>query len=164
MRLRDPSLGIDDVSDPAGVLGFRIVGRPVGDPDLALHVAEKRELILELLRESGVVLDRVEGRAEDLGVLLLEFRVEVAEPATLEGSAGGIGLWIEPENHGLPPVVRERPRRAGVILHGEARRPIAYVQHGRFPPQHPDQTQHSQPLSFQISGDSSYAGSSTGHP
>ena len=106
-RLRDPSLGIDDVADPAGVLGLRIVGRAVGHPDLALHVAEKRERILELLCECGVVLDGVEGRAEDLGVLLLKFRVEVAEPATLERSAGGRGLRIEPEDDALPPVIGE---------------------------------------------------------
>jgi len=107
VRLRDLSLGIDDVGDPAGVLGLRVVGRAIRDPDLALHVAEKRERILELLRKCGVVLDRVERGAEDLGVLLLEFRVEVAEPATLERSTGGIGLRIEPEDDVLPPVIGE---------------------------------------------------------
>jgi hypothetical protein len=81
------------------------------------------------LSKRRVVLDRVEGDAQDLGVALLKFAVKVAEPATLLGSTGGVRLRVEPQNHGLPAVVRKPAGLARVVLNGEIRSLIAYIEH-----------------------------------
>ncbi len=134
VRLRDLSVRPDDVGDPARELRLRVFARSVRHADVALHVAEERERKVELLREAGVLLDRVEGGPQDLGVLLLEFRVEVAEPATLGRSTGGVGLRIEPEDDVLPLVIGEAPPGARVVLHVESRSGVSHLQHLR-PPQ-----------------------------
>jgi len=81
------------------------------------------------LGKRGVVLDRVEGDAEDLGVALLKFAVEVAEPATLLGSTGGVRLRVEPENHGLSAVVGEAASLARMVENGEIGSLIAGIKH-----------------------------------
>ena len=50
----------------------------------------------ELLREGGVVGGVVEAHAQDGGLLGVELGLEVAEPATLDGSARGVSDGIEP--------------------------------------------------------------------
>jgi hypothetical protein len=132
--VRDLPIGTDDVADPLGELARRRLGRPVGDSDLAIDVAEQGEREPLLLREDGVLLDRVEGGAQDLGVLLLELGVVVAEPATLLRSPGGAGLRIEPENEILPAVVREPAGHAVLVLDSELRSLVSDGQHLR-PPQ-----------------------------
>src|ERR1044071_6339148 len=82
VRLGDPAVGTDDVGDAPGGPRLRRIGRSVRHADLSVRVAEEREGIFELPREGVVLGGRVERNAPDLGVLLLEFRIEVAEPAT----------------------------------------------------------------------------------
>ena len=77
-------------------LGSR--GGAVGEADLAVGVAEQRVGEVELGREAGVLVGRVEADAEDLGVLRGVLIVEVPEPGTLDRSARGVGLRIEPEH------------------------------------------------------------------
>jgi hypothetical protein len=73
VRLRDFAVLVDQVRDATGVLVFRRVGGAIGDADLPVSVAEEREREAVLLREAGVLLDRVEADADDLRVLLLVF-------------------------------------------------------------------------------------------
>src|SRR5439155_8329719 len=80
----------------------RIVGRAVRDTEAPVGVAEKREREGELLREGGVVGGRVEAGTENSGVQLLEVADSITESDALRGSAGGVGLREEPEQH-LPP-------------------------------------------------------------
>ena len=100
--LEDPSIRPDDVRDALRRVRRGRVARAVRHSDLALHVAEKGERKRELLREGGILGRRVERDPPDLGVLFLEFRVEVAEPATLQRSTGGVRLRIEKQHHRLP--------------------------------------------------------------
>ena len=71
--------------------------------------------------------ERLDGaRADDddvVGVL------EVAEPATLDGSARGIGDGVEPEDEVTPPVVCECMRFTLMVLHGEVRRGASNLKH-----------------------------------
>src|SRR5206468_4174179 len=92
------AVGADQVADPLRTAGLGVVGGAVGEADLAVRVAQQREVVVELLREGRVGLRGVEADPEDLDALLLVLVLEVAEPATLLGSAGGVGLGIEPED------------------------------------------------------------------
>src|SRR5690606_9746700 len=87
----DPSLGVDQVGNPAWILRRRAFGRPVGQSDLPVDIAEQGKLEVELLGERLVLRFRVEADPQDLAVLVLEFTGEIAEPATLGRSARRVG-------------------------------------------------------------------------
>jgi hypothetical protein len=99
------SLGADDVAHPLGVGGVLALTGAVGEPDVPRGVAEQREVEVELLGKSAILVFRVEADSQNLRVLLLELSDVVAEPATFRGSAGSIGLGVEPEDDDLPEVV-----------------------------------------------------------
>ena len=129
VRLDDFLVGADDIGDPGGCARPGRVARPVDHPDGAIHVAEQGKGIPELLREGGVLLHPVEGNAQDRNVLFLVFGEEVAEPATLGGSARSIRHRIEPEDDGLSPVVREAPDRPRMVFHFEFRGRVTDLEH-----------------------------------
>lgn len=131
--LEDLPVRPDDARDPLREFGIFRIARPVRDADRAVRIGQERKRKLELLRERGVFLRCVEGDAPDFRVLLLEFRVEVAEPATFDRSTGGIGLRIEPKHDRLSLLVRE-PHAAPVLNRRlEIRRRISHVQHSSLP-------------------------------
>jgi hypothetical protein len=103
--LLDLAVGADQVADAFRAAGLGVVAGAVGEADLAVRVAQQREVVVELLREGRVGLRGVEADPEDLDALLVVLVLEVAEPATLLGSAGGVGLRVEPEDDLLPPEV-----------------------------------------------------------
>ncbi len=119
LRVRLPHLPVraDQVADAVGAPGVRRGAGPVGEADLAADVAKEGKGKGVLLREARVGLDVVEGGAQNLGVLFLEIGVKVAEPAPFPRSTGSVGPRIEPENDVAASVVREAPRRAGVVGH-----------------------------------------------
>ena len=129
----DVPVGTDDVAHALRIAGVRAVASAVGEPDVPSGVAEKREVELELLRESAVLFLRIEADSQNLRVLLLELPDVVAEPATLGRSAGGIRLRIEPEDHDLPEVVPEPHEIPLVILDFELGRFLTFLQHGHSP-------------------------------
>ena len=96
VRLRDLAVLVDDVGDAPRVLVFRGVSSAVREADLAIRVAEQREVEAELLGEMLVLFRRVETDAEDSGVFRFVLFGEVPEPGTLFRSTGGVGLRIEP--------------------------------------------------------------------
>ena len=128
----DVTVGADDVAHPPGVGGVPVVTCAVGEPDVPSRVAEKGEVEVELLRESAVLVLRVEADSQNLGVRLLELPDVVAEPATFGRSAGGIRLGIEPEDDDLPEVVSQPNEIPPVILDFEVRRFLAFLQHRRL--------------------------------
>lgn len=130
MRLRDLAVFVDDVRNAAGVLVARALGGAVGDADAALGVAEQRKGELVLLGELGVGGDVVEAGAEDLRVLRLVLVDQVPEPGTLGGSAGCVGLRVEPEDDLAAAVVAQPRGAAGVVLHFEIGGGIARLEHG----------------------------------
>jgi hypothetical protein len=127
--LRDATVLVDDVGDPAGVFVFHAVRRTVCDADLPIRVAEewKREVVL--LRELLVLRRRIEADAEDDCVFPLIFVVEVPEPGTLGRSARGVGLRIEPEDDFLPSEVLQFDRAPLVVDHVEIGRGISNLEH-----------------------------------
>jgi hypothetical protein len=144
MRLGDGAVLVDDVGDAARVLVFRAVARAVGEADLALGVADQRERKVELLREALVFFRGIEADADDLRVLLLVLANEVPEPGTLDGSAGGVGLGIEPEDDALAAQVAQADRFALVIDGFEVGRLVSRFEHLRpFQRQLGDVTQFS---------------------
>ena len=99
--LLDPALLIDDHADSLRAL--RGIGvRAVRGPDLPIGVREQREVEVELLGEGLVVRRGIERDADDRGALGVVLRSEGAEPATFRGSAGRVGLRIEPKHDLLP--------------------------------------------------------------
>ena len=128
--LRDLALGIDEVRDALGIAFGRRVRRTVGEPDLAIRVAQQAKREIELLGEAAVLFGRVEADAEDLDVFASELGGLIAEPATLDRSTGGVGLWIEPEDDVVSSEVGEAHGRAGVIGDFEIGGGCADGQHG----------------------------------
>src|SRR5438067_1114480 len=90
IRLLDLAVGADEVADPPGRARAGIVGGAIGQADLALGVAQEREVEAELPGEGGVLLHAVEAGAQDLDALVLVEPDAVAEPATLGRSAGSV--------------------------------------------------------------------------
>src|SRR4029453_11836258 len=93
----------------------------VGGADRAVGVADQREVEVEFLSEGFVLGRRVERGPEDDGVLGVVLGLQVAEPATLGGSARGVGLGIEPQHDRLALVVRQLHGVAVLIAPGEIR-------------------------------------------
>jgi hypothetical protein len=122
---RDLAFGRDDVADALRVLGVGRLARPVSHPDLALLVAQQREVVAELFGEGPVVLDAVEAATENLRVLSLEFGVQVAEPATLLRSPRRVGLRVEPKHDTLAAQIRKFHLVPEVSLHPEIGRVVA---------------------------------------
>ena len=102
----------------------------IGRADLPVRVAEQREVEVVLVCERFVVGGGVEGDAEDDRVLLVVVRFQVAEPATLRGSAGRIGLREEPQDDGLAREVRQLHGLAIVIAAHEVGRLVSWFQQG----------------------------------
>ena len=139
--LRDLAVRRDDVGDAFGKPCLRGIRGAVGQPDFALRVAEERKRVFELLREVRVLRLRVEGDAPDLRVVFLEFRVEVAEPATLDRSTRRVGLRIEPQNDGPAALVGEARAAPPMVPNVKIRGRISWRQHlhvSFLPEQFPD--------------------------
>jgi len=128
----DVTVGADDVAHPPGGGGVPVVTCAVGEPDVPSRVAEKGEVEVELLRESAVLVLRVEADSQNLGVRLLELPDVVAEPATFGRSAGRIRLGIEPEDDDLPEVVSQPNEIPPVILDFELGCFVSPLQHRRI--------------------------------
>src|SRR5712691_39686 len=118
LRVRLPDLPVraDEVADALRRPRGGVLGRAVGHPELAVGVAQQREVELELLGEGGVLLHGVEARAQDLHTLVLVLLDAVAEPATLGRSTGRVRLGIEPEDDVLAAEIGQAARLSGVVL------------------------------------------------
>jgi hypothetical protein len=116
----DPAVRPDDVGDPPRVAIGPVVAGAVRQANLPLRVAQEREGERELLREGGVLLDGVEGDAEDGRPFRVELAVQVAVPATLERSSGCVGLRVEPQDDAASPQIVEAGVMAVVVRDGES--------------------------------------------
>jgi hypothetical protein len=144
MGLSDPAVLIDDVGDAPRVFVLLAVARAVREADLALGVSDEGEGKIELFGEALVLVAAVEADADDLRVLLFVLADEVPEPGTLDGSAGGVGLRIEPEDDPLAAQVAQADGVAFMINGVEVRRLVSRFQHPRsFPCRLGGVTQHS---------------------
>jgi hypothetical protein len=131
MRLGDDAVFIDDVGDAARVFVLLAVARAVSQADLPLRVADQRKGEVEFLGEALILLGRVEADADDLRVLFLVLADEVPEPGTLDGSARGVGLRIEPEDDPLAAQVAQADGVALVIDGIKVGRLVSRFQHLR---------------------------------
>jgi hypothetical protein len=128
----DIPIGADDAGDPPRVNRVLGVASAVGEPDAPCGVAEKGEIEAELLRERAVLVLGIEADSQNLYVLLLELPNVVAEPATFGGSAGGVGLGIEPEDYDLSEVVLQPNEISEMIPDLELGGFLSFLEHGRF--------------------------------
>jgi hypothetical protein len=94
-----------------------------------VSVAQQAELEGELVGERGIRGGGIEADAENFGVLGLVFSVEVAEPATLDGSTRGVGDRVEPQHHRLTRKIGERGGFAVMVDDLERGGGIAGLQH-----------------------------------
>jgi hypothetical protein len=134
--LQDLSLLVDQARDPFRVSRLRIVASSISETELAVGVTEQREGEVELLREGRVVRFGVEARPEDRDVLVDKLAGSVTEPVALDGSAGGVGFGVEPEEHFLAAEVAERDGLAFVAADREIGCELAGSQHRKPPLPH----------------------------
>lgn len=90
------ALFIDQITDAIGKAGTGILTGPIGQAYAPRRVAQERVWKAEFFRKSGVLLNRVKADSQNLDILRCEVFDLVAEPATLNRSAGSIGFWIKP--------------------------------------------------------------------
>jgi hypothetical protein len=93
----DLAVGADEERQPRRRVGALVVGGAVGDADLLVAVAQKREVELVLLRELSIRFDRIEADAVDLDVVLLKLLGSITEPLAFDRSTRGIGHRVEPQ-------------------------------------------------------------------
>ena len=129
VEVADSAVGVDHDADAFGEAGFLVGARAVGEADRSIGVAEEREVELVLLTEGAVLFSCIEARAEDRRVLGLEGALEIAEPATLQRSSRGVGLWIKPQHHDLAAQVAELHQIALIVERLEVGGLIAGCQH-----------------------------------
>ena len=129
MRFSDAAVFVDHVRDPLRILVGRRCGGAVGQADLAIGIAEKRERELELLGEVAVGFDVVETGAEDGGVLRFVLVDEVPEPGTLGRSARCVGLRIKPQHDLAAAQIVQSDGLPVMIGHFKIRRFVANLQH-----------------------------------
>jgi len=100
--LPDPALGIDQIADPVRMSLVRVTGGVIRQANGAIRVGEQEEGKRKLLRKRGVLLEGVKADAQNDDISILKTLDSVPEPFSLDRSPGGVGLWIEPQNHVLP--------------------------------------------------------------
>ena len=83
-------------ADAGRVFCVRTFARAISEAHGAISVAKQRKTEGKLLGEVFVLFDGVETDAQNLCVFLFKFVVDVAEPATLDGSSRGVGFGIKP--------------------------------------------------------------------
>ena len=127
--LCDAAVLIDDVGDAPGVLVAGARGGTVGETDLVVGIAEQGVGEVELFREAGVLVGRVEADAEDLRVLRGVLIVEVPEPGTFDRSARCVGFRIKPEYDFLAMQIAETDLPSRMVAGLEIRRDVANFQH-----------------------------------
>jgi hypothetical protein len=130
--LPDETLGVDQERGAARRAGATFVG-PADDPEgLTDHlrgVGEETERCLPLLGERGVVIEGVEGDADDLRSGLLELGGSITEPLDLQASAGSVRLDEPPQDHPPATEVRQGSLGSSVVRQAEIRRPRAFRKH-----------------------------------
>lgn len=94
----DPPVGSDQVADSPSVDGVPDVAGAARHSQLPPGVAQEPEREVEFAGEGSVCHLVVEAGAEDDGVERGETVGEIAEPATLGRSPGGVRLRVEPED------------------------------------------------------------------
>jgi hypothetical protein len=107
--LGDSAGGVDQVGSALREAGSGFLRRALGVVDLAdrsIDVGQEAEREPLLFGEAEVVLWRVEGYADDVGALRLEFGGSITEPLALDRSTGG-GSLREPPQH-QPAIVKVR--------------------------------------------------------
>jgi hypothetical protein len=100
-------------------------------PDLPVGIREQAEREAVLLGERPVVLDGVEGGAEQLDAELLELWGSITEPRALQRSPRGERLGEPPERDPPAAQLRERDLLAVVVREGEVRRECPFREHAR---------------------------------
>ena len=121
ISVKNPTVLTDHVADALRITGFRIIGRPVGDPNAAIDVTKQPIRKLELLRKGPILIDRIEADPQYLEARRTDSICVVAQRATLNRSARCICLGIKPEQNLLPPQLRKAHGLPAVILNGKRR-------------------------------------------
>jgi hypothetical protein len=111
-------------ANATGVARLVISARTVRHTHTTIGVAKHRKRKIILFRERSILFNIIEADAQNLDVVFFKCANLIAEPATLNGSARGVSLWIKPEYYptamqfrerNLPPFV-SRERKVGGVF------------------------------------------------
>lgn len=105
VETRDFARFVDQHTDAFGVAIRRTPAGAASQPELATRIANQGKTKRKLLRERRILLNRVETRAEYRDIQPVEVDFLVAEPATFDRSARGVGFGIEPNQHLASPEI-----------------------------------------------------------
>jgi hypothetical protein len=88
---------VNQETHAACVTCLTVSAGPIRHPHTSVGVAQQRKWEVVLLGKVGILFDIIEADAEYLNIVLIKVADLVAEPATLDRSARGVGLGIKPE-------------------------------------------------------------------
>lgn len=113
------ALFVNKVTDTLGESSFHVVTRTVGETHCAVSIAEEKEGKTILLRERGILGNRVKADSEHFYIARAKLFDLVAEPAAFRCSARGVSFWIKPQQHFFSAEIREREGFAFMRLYCE---------------------------------------------
>jgi hypothetical protein len=129
IRFAYPSPFVNEVANAPGIGGLGVITGTIGEAHLAPGVTEKAKREVLFLGKSGIVLHAIKANAQHLNIEILKIADLVAEPASLRGSARGVGHGIEPEKHLLAFKAGKREVLTGMGLDGKVRSRITNFEH-----------------------------------
>lgn len=132
----DLSLWADNEGSPRHAPDFLAVHvlifhDPKGLCNFLVGIGQQRERQVFLILELLLRLRSIWGDAKQHGTGFLNLFIYIAEPASLNGSTGGVGSWVKIENDGLAAQVLERDFFSVLVLQTEVGSLIIDV-HGYF--------------------------------
>lgn len=98
---------------------FLLYPGAVGLAGLAVFVGDQGKVQIVLGLELVVLGDSILGDTDDRGFDFRKVGVQITEPASFGGSAGGVVFEIEIEHHRIAPEIRQLQRAAAVRGQGE---------------------------------------------
>jgi hypothetical protein len=112
----DLAFFVNQVADTHGVTSSRIPAGTIAQANFAIGIAEQLEWEAVLTCKRQIRGSIVEAHAKNDDASALETIVLVAEPATLSGSTGCVGLGIKPQKN--LPATQRRQRQSLSLVRG----------------------------------------------
>ena len=100
--LLDASVRPDQITDAGRILGIGGSRRTVSHAHRSICVAKQIVRKIKLILKRRVLFRGVTAQSDNDSISVVEFLGSITEPFAFDGSTGGVGFWIPPQNHILP--------------------------------------------------------------
>ena len=95
--LENLSCFIDEIADSFGIFCVDVITSSIRETNDSLGVAEKQKRKPKFFGKDGIVVNRIEADAKNLGIPRAKFFDLIVKPTTFNCSSRGVGFRIEPQ-------------------------------------------------------------------